>query len=123
MRYDVAAYRRAIQRACERAFPPPAHLAPKTIEVQRRGKTVSRREKRREWLTRLGPEGRAELKAWWKAHRFHPHQLRHTAATKWRAQYGAEATLVMLGDRTTRMVDVYAEKDRATASQIAEKIG
>jgi len=122
-RYKVAAYRRAIQRACTRAFPPPEHLAPATVEVQRSGKTVKRLEKRREWLGRLTPEQRAELKAWWKAHRFHPHQLRHSAATRWRAQYGAEATLVMLGDRTTRMVDVYGEKNMAMAAKIAEKIG
>jgi integrase len=63
------------------------------------------------------------LKAWQKANHFHPHQLRHAAATRWRREFGAEATLVLLGDRTTRMVDIYGERDRATAARIAEKIG
>lgn len=110
-RYEVAAYRRAIQRTCDRAFPPPADLA-------RHGK-----ETRRQWHARLTPAQRIELAAWRKAHKFHPHQLRHTAATRWRAQFGAEATLVLLGDRTTRMVDLYAEKDRKAAASIMESIG
>src|SRR5207249_4170009 len=101
-----------------------AHLARGTVEVQRGGrKSFTRPEKRRGWLTRLTAEQRMELKAWWKAHRFHPHQLRHTAATRWRKEFGAEATLVLLGDRTTRMVDIYGEKDRAISSRIMEKIG
>jgi integrase len=122
-RYEVAAYRRAMQRACERAFPPPTELARGTTHVRRGSTIATRPETRREWLTRLTADQRRALSAWWKAHRFHPHQLRHTAATRWRSLYGAEATLVLLGDRTTRMVDVYAEKDRMTASRIAEKIG
>src|SRR4030095_2612984 len=75
------------------------------------------------WRKRLGSEAWAELIVWEKKNRFHPHQLRHTAATRWRAEFGAEATLVLLGDRTTRMVDIYGEKDRATSAKIMEKCG
>jgi integrase len=55
--------------------------------------------------------------------RWHPHQLRHNFATAIRRDYGPEAALVLLGDRTTRMIDVYAEKDRATAEQIIAAVG
>ena len=55
--------------------------------------------------------------------RWHPHQLRHSAATRWRSEFGPDIALTLLGDRTTRMIDVYAEKDRATASRVMEKIG
>jgi integrase len=54
---------------------------------------------------------------------FHPHRLRHSAATEWRKRYGPDAALVMLGDKTTRMIDVYAEKDHDRAREIAAQIG
>jgi len=88
-----------------------------------RKKKAMRWETDAEWRDRLGKEAWAELVAWRDRHKFHPHQLRHTAATRWRAEFGAEATLILLGDRTTRMVDVYGEKDRATAAKIMGKIG
>jgi integrase len=69
--YDVDAYRRAIQRGCERAFPPPRELR--------------------------APERSAALRAWRRAHRWHPHQLRHTAATILRKQHGLEAAQVSSG--------------------------
>lgn len=55
--------------------------------------------------------------------RWHPHQLRHTAATSWRREHGPEAALTLLGDKTTRMIDVYAEKDHQTAMRIAAENG
>jgi integrase len=110
-RFLVDAYRRAISRACDRAFLPPDHLA------KQKDESVAA------WKKRLTDEQHAELRAWRRAHRFHPHQLRHTFATKVRAQYGPDVALTLLGDRTTRMVDVYAAKDHATAVQVAEKIG
>lgn len=54
---------------------------------------------------------------------WHPHQLRHTAATLWRKNYGPDGALLMLGDKTTRMVDVYAEKDHEQAMRIAAELG
>jgi integrase len=55
--------------------------------------------------------------------RWHPHQLRHTAATRWRRQFGPEATLTLLGDRNTRMIDVYAERDARSADDIIAEVG
>lgn len=51
------------------------------------------------------------------------HQLRHTASTAARKAFGAEAALLLLGDRSTRMIDVYAEKDQEKAIQVVAKIG
>ena len=80
-RYTTDSYRRAIERACDRAFPAADEL-------------------------RSGPENEtpdaravrlAQVKAWRKAHRWHPHQLRHSAATKIRKQFGLEAGAGHLG--------------------------
>lgn len=51
------------------------------------------------------------------------HQLRHLAATNARKEFGAEAALLVLGDKSTRLVDVYAEKDHARAQEVIAKIG
>ena len=67
--YTVATYRRAIARAIEAAFPLPEHLA------QQPG------ESKAKWQKRLTPKQKAELKAWYKQFHWHPHQLRHNAAT------------------------------------------
>lgn len=51
------------------------------------------------------------------------HQLRHLAATNARKEFGAEAALLVLGDKSTRLVDVYAEKDHSRAQEVIAKIG
>jgi integrase len=51
------------------------------------------------------------------------HQLRHMAATQARKEFGAEAALLVIGDKSTRMADLYAEKDLERTKQIIEKIG
>ncbi len=66
------ALRRAIHRGCMRAFP---HPVISQIEPSKRT-----------------PEQKAELKAWVKAHSWHPNQVRHTVAT--------ETRQVRLGGRT-----------------------
>jgi len=91
--YDPAGYRRAIARACERAWPV--------------------------------PEGSDEeaAKAWRKAHHWHPHQLRHTAATRIRKEYGVETARAVLGHASTTMTGLYAEIDRVKAAEAMLKIG
>lgn len=121
--YTSTSYRRAIARACAAAFPPPKRLERHRVQANGRKKKATRWETRAEWRKRLGAEAWGELITWEKKHRFHPHQLRHTAATRWRKEFGPEATLVLLGDVTTRMLDVYADRDRAKAAEIMEKIG
>ena len=51
------------------------------------------------------------------------HQLRNLAATNARKEFVAEAALLVLGDKSTRLVDVYAEKDHERAQEVIAKIG
>jgi integrase len=110
-RYRVAAYRLAIYRACDRAFLPPAPLAKREDETLR------------EWRARLTTQDKAELRRWRKVHRWHPHQLRHNAATVLRKEYGIEVAKIILGHATLNATQVYAERDLEKAREIVSKIG
>jgi site-specific recombinase XerD len=110
-RYRVAAYRLAIYRACDRAFPPPPPLAKRDDETWK------------EWRARLTPGDRAELRRWRKAHRWHPHQLRHSAGTVLRKEYGIEVAKIILGHATLSATQVYAERDLEKAREIVGRIG
>lgn len=54
---------------------------------------------------------------------WHPHQLRHSYATRMRAVVGIEATSTMLGHASVAMTEIYAERDHVRAANIAEKYG
>jgi integrase len=101
--YSRNAYRSAIWRACDRAFPHPTLSAMKPAE--------------------LTEEQRAELLAWRKAHRWHPNQLRHSAATAVRATFGVEAAQVVLGHSRADVTQVYAERDLTKAAEVMRQIG
>ena len=122
-RYTVASYRRAIARACDDVFPPPPELARQKVPAVGRKKNSTRWETVGEWKARLGPERWAELKQWREEHRWHPHQLRHNAATRLRKQYGLEAARVILGHKSAAVAEVYAEIDQAKARQIMGEVG
>jgi len=62
--YEPASYYKAIQTACDAAFPPPQHLLPQELPD-------SRRETEAEFVERLMPAEKAELAAWRRAHRWH----------------------------------------------------
>jgi integrase len=91
--YRRDSYTRAISRACEAAFPPPEGL---TSEQE---------------------------KEWRKAHHWHPHQLRHNAATRLRKDFGIDAAQVILGHKTLAVTAIYAEKDVDRAKQIMQRVG
>jgi integrase len=110
-RYNRGSYGLALDRACDRAFPPPRELA------QREDETHA------EWLERLTPAQRSEVEAWRKSHRWHPNQLRHTFATRVRKQHGLEAAQVLLGHSRADVTQIYAEKNEALATAVAAKIG
>jgi integrase len=55
--------------------------------------------------------------------RWHPHQLRHTAATEFRKRFGLEAASVVLGHKTLNVTEVYAEKNVAAAQRIMAEVG
>lgn len=95
IRYTTDSYRRAIARACEKAFPVPDEIA-----------------------TDAGKAG-----TWRKAHSWHPHQLRHNYATRIRKEYGVEAARILLGHRSAIVTELYAEIDRGRVRDIVAKVG
>jgi integrase len=92
-RYTTNSYRRSIARACEKAWPAPEELTDD------------------------------EKADWRKKHHWHPHQLRHLAATRLRKRFGLEAARVVLGHTTTSMTELYAEVDFEKAASIAAQVG
>src|SRR5690606_2441627 len=110
--YTTASYRRAIQRGCDLAFPAPGPLS-------RRELSHGRFEGEGALLARLSPEQRSQLEAWRKANRWHPHQLRHLAATEIRAEFGLEASALVLGHASATLTDrVYAERDERKVLEV-----
>jgi integrase len=95
--YTVGAYYNAVRRGCYAAFPPPPEL--------------------------LQPNREVELAAWRREHRRHIHQLRHTAATELRKEFGVEAAQVILGHRTLTTTQLYAEKNVEAAKRVMAAIG
>ena len=105
--YTVASYRRAIERACEIAFEMPVELRniPATLEPQERSR---RRIQAAEWR---------EFYCW------RPNQLRHSAATFLRREFGAEAARVILGHAHLATTEIYAERDLERAREIMGTVG
>ena len=114
--YDVAAYRRSIAYACVRAFPLPEHLAPRTM-------FDGKRETANIWQARLTSEAKASVRKWRREHCWHPHQLRHNAATTLRKEFGVELARIILGHATAFTTEIYAETDRQQAMAVIGKIG
>lgn len=93
--YPARAYCHAIKRACERAFPPPPSVT-----------------------------SPAAAAIWRSEHSWHPHQLRHTAASNIRRLHGLEAAQLVLGHSSAKVTDaVYAERDARRVVDVMMKIG
>jgi integrase len=54
---------------------------------------------------------------------WHPNQLRHSAATMIRRDYGLEAAQVILGHSKADVTQIYAERDSAKAIEVVKRIG
>jgi integrase len=54
---------------------------------------------------------------------WHPHQLRHTKATEIRREAGLDAARAVLGHRSPKITEVYAEIDMTKAAEVMEKLG
>ena len=93
-RYNKDSYCRAITRA--------VHKANKQI---------------RKNAEQAGIENPEFLKSW------HPNQLRHTAATEIRRQFGIEGAQLILGHSRADVTQVYAERDTRKAIEIIQRIG
>jgi integrase len=94
-RYCATSYRKAIERACDFAFPVPDDLR----------------------------DDATKATAWRRNHRWHPNQLRHSAATEIRRRFGLEGAQVALGHASADITQIYAERDQAAASRIAQEVG
>lgn len=91
--YTVASYRRAINRACDLAFPFPEGLSD------------------------------VEQKQWRKSQHWSPNRLRHSAATEIRKRFGLEAAQVTLGHASADVSQIYAERDFSKAAAVMREIG
>lgn len=54
---------------------------------------------------------------------WHPHQLRHSAATRLRREFGLDAARAVLGHSSTAVTELYAERDKSLAVSAMEKLG
>lgn len=55
--------------------------------------------------------------------RWHPHQLRHQAATTLRKRFGLEVARVVLGHKNVKITETYAEADQEKAAEAMGKLG
>jgi integrase len=117
-------------------------FSPKRAEAQRRAElragrktplTPSQKSRRRKPNPKRTPGDRYDRGAYRKAIRrvcirlgipiWFPHQLRHSAATSIRQQYGLEASQAVLGHSELATAQIYAEVDRTVARRIMAEIG
>ena len=98
-RYTPGSYRRAIERAVKRI-------------------NQTRREEAIKAMVETGEKVEPVLLLDWT-----PNQLRHSAATDIRRQFGLEAVQVVLGHAHANVSEVYAERNLGLAAEIARKIG
>jgi integrase len=54
---------------------------------------------------------------------WHPHQLRHNAATYLRKEFGLDVARAVLGHSSPAVTEVYAELDGAKAAEAMERVG
>jgi integrase len=113
-RYTVASYRRAIQRACEAVFEMPIALRKPPRDEPGQRLTETNEEK----AVRL-----RQAAVWRREHCWHPHQLRHNAATNLRKEFGVEVARIILGHATAFTTEIYAEADRQQAIEVIGKVG
>lgn len=121
-RYTQASYRRAVHRACVKAFPYPSHLAPKTITPVGR-KKQPRPESPGEWWARLSKEQRVAVKDFRDEHRWSPNQLRHTLAEDIRNKFAIDASQVVLGHARPATTAIYASNNFKRAAEIMKAVG
>ncbi len=66
---------------------------------------------------------KAAKKAGVEVEDFHPHQLRHTAATKVRREMGYECAGATLGHTNMSATQIYAERNQGLADEAAKRLG
>ena len=91
--FDSDTYMKVIKRACKAEYPAPEGL------------------------------NKEQKKQWYKEHSWHPHQLRHNAATMIRKEFGLDAARAVLGHKSVVITNEYAELDLKKAENVARIIG
>jgi integrase len=119
----VEVLRENIARVCELAYPLPKRLERRRVPGRGRRHKSTRWETPAEWRARLGPAQWAEVGRWRAEHRWHPHQLRHLAATRIRSQYDLETASVVLGHADTDVTESYAARDLLRVEDVMRKMG
>ena len=66
---------------------------------------------------------RLQAAEWRQAHCWHPNQLRHSAGTFLRREFGLEASRVILGHAHINTTEIYAEADLLRAREIMASVG
>jgi integrase len=125
-RYTVDSYRRAIARACDDAFSLPRALQADLERLEKWKRDAWKLNKRPARLDEMPTEiraARARIEAFRAPLRWHPHQLRHNAATDLRAQFGIEVARVVLGHRNLSTTEIYAEQNIAKATEAMRLVG
>jgi len=111
--YTLAGYECSIRRACEKAFGMPDHLRkidPKLDRVQQ-------------------ADLKQQAQAWRKMYCWHPHQLRHTAATRIREKFdamgldGLAMAAAAMGHQQETTAETYARRQTAKAHLAMEHAG
>ncbi len=118
-RYHTTSYGRAVTRACEIAFSMPSEL--RTVNSERPKPDDSRNSLAQKADCRMNKA--AKRREWHRNWCWHPHQLRHTAATRLRKEFGLEAAQVVLGHRTVTVTQIYAERNLSAAQEVMAKVG
>jgi integrase len=122
---EVDAARRAAQRLVRKSKVQPSQLNRKKAKPKRTPsevyKTYSYRQAIQYGIEKanrlLREQSLPEIPMW------HPHQLRHSAATRLRREFGLDTARAVLGHSTPVVTEVYAELDAAKASEAMAKIG
>ncbi len=55
--------------------------------------------------------------------KWHPHQLRHNAATVLRKEFGLDVARAVLGHSSPAVTEIYAELDQAKAAEAMARVG
>jgi integrase len=117
--YTSSSYRRAIFRATSKAFEFPEELKPDT---QRMNKAA-----RQKFIKDRGQEEfeahHANVLAWYEKHHWHPHQLRHRAATVVAREFGEASAMSLLGQKNLSTTQIYIARDLMPAIEVMKKVG
>jgi integrase len=118
-RYDRRTYYRAVLYGCEIAFKMPREFRSSESDRPRKTDTPAQVKAK----AKVRADKAAKRCAWHAANAWHPHQVRHSAATEITKKSGKDVAQTVLGHTTTRMTDTYVEPDIERAREVMERIG